>query len=123
MSKKATVLSGPALISAIRTAAVEKKADDVTVLNLGRDTGIADWFVICQGDNVMHTRAIADCIRDDLKKLNAKPWHVEGEEEGRWIIMDFSDVVVHVMTPQVREFYRIEDLWKRADVQELKSND
>jgi ribosome-associated protein len=117
--KKTKSLPGVSLIRKIADAAHDKKADDVEVLNLSSESGIADWFVICQGDNAMHNRAIADNIQFELDKLETKPWHTEGESDGRWIVMDYSDVVVHVMTPQVRTYYNLAELWTPVDIKEI----
>jgi|WetSurMetagenome_2_1015567.scaffolds.fasta_scaffold00025_56 ribosome-associated protein len=93
-------------------AASDKKAEDVVTLDLKRETGIADHFVVCTGDNQHHTRAIRDAIVDALAGRGVSPWHSEGERDGRWILIDFSDIVVHIMTPQVRSYYGIEELWE-----------
>jgi ribosome-associated protein len=120
MNKATRPMRGVPLLQAIAGAAFDKKADDVTVLDLGLENGIADWFIICQGDNAMHNMAIAGNIRDDLEKRGMRPWHTEGEADGRWIVMDFSDVVVHVMTPQVRSYYCLEELWKPIAIKDIE---
>lgn len=120
MKKKTSKGSGAQLIKLIADASYDKKADDVMVLNLSSESGIADWFVICQGDNVMHNQAIAGNIIAALLEKGIKPWHTEGEADGRWIVLDFSDVVVHVMTAQVRSYYNLEELWKPIDMKEIE---
>jgi ribosome-associated protein len=107
-------LRGKELLPLISAAALDKKADDVVVLNLKQEAGIADYFVICQGDNPHHNRAIRDSIVDALAGQGVLPWHSEGEQDGRWILIDYSDVVVHVMIPQVRGYYALEKLWPPA---------
>ena len=116
-------MRGAPLLRVIADAALDKKADDVTVLNLSRESGIADWFIICQGDNAMHNRAIADNIGAELDKRGMSPWHIEGASggDGRWIVMDFSDVIVHIMTPQVREYYSLEELWTPIDIKDIEN--
>lgn len=120
-------MRGAPLLRMIAGAALDKKADDVTVLNLSRETGIADWFIICQGDNALHNRAIAGNIEAELEKRGMSPWHIEGasggtsSSDGRWIVMDFSDVIVHVMTQQVREYYNLEELWTPIDIKEIEN--
>jgi ribosome-associated protein len=112
MNTAADRLHGRALADRIVALAIEKKAEKIVLLNLSQETGIADYFVICEGDNPMHTRAIADEIIDGLREEHKiKAWHVEGKEDGRWVLVDFSDVVVHVMLPEVRDYYQIENLW------------
>jgi ribosome-associated protein len=125
-------MRGLRLLKAIAAAAADKKADDVTVLSLSSESGIADWFIICQGDNPMHNRAIADNIAFELEKRGVFPWHTEGAlrsasggastgVSGAWIVMDFSDVIVHVMTPQVRSYYCLEELWKPVDMKDIET--
>jgi ribosome-associated protein len=121
-------MRGAPLIRAIAAAARDKKAEEITVLNVGRESGIADWFIICQGDNVLHNRAIADNIEAELLKRGMSPWHTEGTSpgargnaSGAWILMDFSDVIVHVMTRQVRDYYHIEELWSPIDIRNTEN--
>jgi ribosome-associated protein len=121
-------LRGAPLLRAIAEAARDKKADDIMILNLSRESGIADWFIICQGDNVQHNRAIADNIRAELGTRGVSPWHTEGiggsasaTAGGAWIVMDFSDVIVHIMTPQVRDYYRLEELWSPIDILDVEN--
>jgi ribosome-associated protein len=121
-------MRGAPLLRAIAEAARDKKADDIMILNLSRESGIADWFIICQGDNVQHNRAIADNIQAELLKRGVSPWHTEGirgsasgSAVGAWIVMDFSDVIVHIMTPQVRDYYRLEELWSPIDILDVEN--
>ena len=74
-------------------------------------SGAADWFIICQADNTSHTSAIADGVIKALKEKHTSPWHQEGLEDGRWALIDYTDVIVHVMLPELREFYDLESLW------------
>jgi ribosome-associated protein len=94
--------------------AMSKKADYVSYVELSDAAGIADWFVICQGDNAPHNKAIADAVIHGLKEKGVNPWHIEGESSSRWILMDYSDVVVHVMLGDLREYYGLEKLWSGA---------
>ena len=73
-----------------------------------------DYFVVCTGRNARQTRAIAEEIRQSLKKAGGAPARIEGERRGDWILMDYLTVVVHVFTPEARDFYRLEILWKDA---------
>ena len=104
------------LAEQIAEAASDKKAIDIVVLDL-RETaaGFADFFVICSGGTERQTKAIHDRINEGLKKEHGiLPRRVEGLGESRWILMDYLDVVVHVFTPDAREFYRLEQLWGEA---------
>jgi ribosome-associated protein len=112
-------LCGHALAERAAAIARDKKADSIVILPLADDAGIADFFLICEADNNMHTRAIADWIVTELKAEHCAPWHVEGREEGQWILIDYSDVVIHVMTTEMREYYRIEELHRRKSTPSL----
>lgn len=118
MTARKDLPRGKNLLPLIAEAALDKKAENIVVLNLKEETGIADYFVVCSGDNQNHTRAIRDGIVDALERRGVSPWHSEGEQDGRWILVDFSDIVVHVMTPQVRSYYALEELWEPLDKSE-----
>ena len=114
MSKNAEPIRNHELAEEAIGFALDKKAEHCTLLNLEASAGIADWFVICQGDNPIQNKAIADAIEDGFNQKGAAPWHVEGYDEGRWILLDFSDVVIHVMLPEIRDHYQLEKLWPDA---------
>ncbi len=97
--------------------ALEKKAFDIAVLELGDLTPIAEYFVICSGRSVRQTQAIVEHIRTNLKRaLKEVPLGVEGEREGCWALIDCDDVVVHVFDEPTRDVYRLEKLWSDAPV-------
>ncbi len=79
---------------------------------------MADYFVICSGGTALHVRAIADGVRDRLAEAGRPPLHVEGYEPGRWVLLDYGDVVVHVFSAEDRSFYKLERLWADAEVLE-----
>ena len=95
--------------------AADVKAIDLVELDLREILGYADYFVICSGNTDRQTKAIHDRIHEGMKKEHGVlPRRVEGLAEARWILMDYLDVVVHVFTPDAREFYRLEQLWGEA---------
>jgi ribosome-associated protein len=95
--------------------ASDVKAIDLTELDLREVLGYTDYFVISSGNTDRQTKAIHDRIQEGLKKEHGiLPRRVEGLAEGRWILMDYLDVVVHIFTPEAREFYRLEQLWGEA---------
>jgi len=103
------------LASWIADYASDVKAIDLVQLDLREVLGYTDYFVISSGNTDRQTKAIHDRIHEGLKKEhNVLPRRVEGVAEGRWILMDYTDVVVHVFTPEAREFYRLEQLWGEA---------
>ena len=114
-AKKApTTLAGKELVDHIVEAALSKKAEQVTVLDMGGASSLCDYMVIATGDNPFQARAIGREIIDVLTEKKTKPFLVEGLEDGRWVIVDFTDVLVHVFTRELRRFYAIEELWPSA---------
>jgi ribosome-associated protein len=95
--------------------AADKKAIDIAELDLRGVLGYTDFFVVCSGNTDRQTKAIHDGIHQGLKNDHGLlPRRVEGLGEARWILMDYLDVIVHVFTPDAREFYRLEQLWGEA---------
>lgn len=92
----------------------ELKAHDVIVLDLRGISTATDYFVIAGGNSDVQVKAIAEHVVDELKKEGARPQHVEGLQGGRWVLIDYVDVVVHVFHPQARQFYQLENLWGDA---------
>lgn len=103
---------------------LEKKATDVVVLDIRKITQMTDYFLIAGGFTDIHVRAVAEYVEDLLReKFGVKPWHVEGKEAGRWMLLDYVDFVVHVFQPEAREFYQLEKLWRDAERHDLGSGD
>ena len=110
-----TALDGAELASVIEGYASDVKAIDVVELDLRGVLGYTDYFVICSGNTDRQTKAIHDRIHQGLKdRFRLLPRRVEGTREARWILMDYLDVIVHIFTPEAREFYRLEQLWGEA---------
>ncbi len=104
-----------ALARLIADYAADKKAIDVAELDLRGVLGYTDFFVVCSGNTDRQVKAIHDRIHQGMKKEHGLlPRRVEGLGESRWILMDYLDVIVHVFTPDAREFYRLEQLWGEA---------
>lgn len=99
------------LVETARLAADDKKALDPIILKLGPASGIASYFLIVHGTSDTHVRAIADHVVNQLKKKKTCVWHLEGFREGRWVLIDYGDVVIHVFHYEAREFYGLERLW------------
>ena len=96
-------------------AALDKKAMDVVVLDLRHTPAFTDYFVLCSGQNPRQVKAIADAVEEALRAARVKPAHVEGYDRAEWVLMDFFSFIVHVFTPQTREFYSLERLWGDAE--------
>lgn len=101
-------------------AALDKKAEDLTVYDVDELSGYADYFLLASGRSTRQTTAIAERIERVLKKAGVKPLGVDGLKEGRWALLDFGDVVVHVFHTPVREFYDLDALWADAPKLELE---
>jgi ribosome-associated protein len=97
----------------VREAAEDKKAEDVVVLDLTGRTIVADAFVVVTGRSVIQTRSIADAIVDAAEAAGVRA-RLEGHADGGWILIDLGHVVVHVFTPEQRQFYNLERLWGRV---------
>jgi ribosome-associated protein len=115
MASTDETLLGEALLAAIVGYAEDKKAIDVVELDLRGVLGYTDYFIVCSGNTGRQAKAIQDGIHEGLKRdHNTRPRRVEGSSQAGWILMDYLDVVVHIFTPETREFYRLEQLWGEA---------
>lgn len=104
------------LARAAAAAATDKQAQDVVAFDVSDQLVITDVFVVCSGTSQPQIRAIKDAVEEKLLALGAKPLRREGEREGRWVLLDFSDVVVHVQHAEERAFYALERLWSDCPV-------
>jgi ribosome-associated protein len=109
------LLEGTELLGEIARLAADKKAIDVVELDLRGVLGYTDYFLICSGNTTRQTKAIHDGILEGLKREHGTvPRRVEGAGRADWILMDYLDVVVHIFTPEARDYYRLEQLWGEA---------
>ena len=111
----------PSEVSRVIRAALDKKAQDVVVLDLRHTPAFTDFFVLCSGLNPRQVKAIADAVEEALRAGKVRPAHVEGYDRAEWVLMDFFTFIVHVFTPQTRAFYGLERLWgdaERIDISE-----
>jgi len=99
--------------------ALEKKAYDLILMEVREVTSIADYFIICSGRSDRQVQSIAQGIEEKLGEMGIPPQSVEGINRGQWVLMDFSDVIVHVFYQPLREFYDLEGLWGHAPRVEL----
>jgi len=95
---------------------LDMKADDVLLLNLKGVTDMTDYFVIASGTSDTHVRSIGEHLIARLKKQGHAVHHSEGLQQGRWVLLDFVDFVVHIFHPTLRSFYQLERLWSDAEV-------
>jgi len=121
MKDKVTLASRERAISCALFA-LDKKALDVKVLEIGRLSSIADYLVLASGTSDKQTQAIADSVKKGLKKFG-KALDVEGLREGNWIVIDYGDVIVHIFQESVRRYYNLEELWNAAPLLEIPEED
>lgn len=117
MAKKRIKKDTTLLLKAIQESMLEKKAEDILILNLDKiENSITDFFIICSGNSETHVNTIAQYIEFNVTKtIKEKPWKKEGYENCEWVLLDYINVVVHVFQPKSREFYRLEQLWADAE--------
>jgi ribosome-associated protein len=96
--------------------ALDHKANDVVVLSLKGVSDMTDYFIIASGTSDTHVRSLAESIQEGLKKEGTAAHHVEGMTQGRWVLLDYVDFVVHLFHPTLRNFYQLERLWSDAEV-------
>jgi ribosome-associated protein len=109
--KKPTPKLASPIVEIVLRAMDDMKAGNIVTLDVRGVTDVADAMVIASGNSDRHVRAIADRVREFAKQAGYRPMGVEGERDGEWVLVDLNDVIVHVMLPRVREFYRLESLW------------
>ncbi|MCW2923251.1 MAG: rsfS [Thermoleophilia bacterium] len=101
-----------ALARTLATTAIEKLATDVRLLDLRDIVSYTDFFVVCTGSNSRQTKAISEHVVERMRELgHSKPRRRESDVDGSWVLLDYVDVVMHVFTPDARQFYRLESLW------------
>lgn len=107
-------MAAAALARLVVQAAEEKKAENIVVIDISNLTVIAEYFVICHGNNERQVQAIMNEIREKVHQHGYHVHGIEGADEGRWVLVDLGDVVVHVFHREERDFYNIERLWADA---------
>ena len=113
----------PAQLKVALQAAQSKKASAIVVLDLRKTGAFTDYFMTCTGGNPRQVQAIADAIQQALKDERVRPAHVEGFERAEWILLDYFDFIVHIFSPQARQFYGLERLWGNAVRYEIADED
>jgi ribosome-associated protein len=88
-----------------------KKAKDMSLIDIGKISSLADYFIICSGTSSTHIKALSDELEFKMKELDIDFLHKEGYESARWILMDYGDIIVHIFHEEDRSFYKLERLW------------
>jgi ribosome-associated protein len=108
------------LVRAAAAAASDKLATDLVAFDVSEQLVITDAFLLCSAANDRQVRAVVDEVEDKLRELGAKPVRREGERDGRWVLLDYADVVVHVQHSEERAFYALERLWRDCPAIDLQ---
>lgn len=110
------------IIKSIIKAIQDKKGEHIVSLDLRKiHEAVADFFIVCEASNQPQIRAIADAIEEEVKKKCGEfPYHHEGKQTLQWVLIDYVNVVVHIMTPESRKFYKLEEMWSDAAMDEYK---
>jgi ribosome-associated protein len=104
------------LAARVVDAMADKRASDITVIDLREVSSMADFFILCTGDSDLQVKAIANGIMDLVEEeCGEQPWKREGMDHLQWVVLDYVDVVAHIFLPEKREHYRIDRLWGEAD--------
>ena len=122
MTARARAASRPTavdLLQAAARAAVSKKARQPLALDLRDLDGVCDYFLIVSASSEVQVKAVAEAVEDTLRGVGRKPWHIEGLEGRRWVLLDYVEIVVHVFHEQTREYYMLDRLWGDARSVEL----
>ena len=104
----------PKEIEVVVESMLEKKAEEVSILDVRDLTSFTDYFVLCNGESEPQLRTISKNIEEKMKEAGLRPHHLEGKSENGWILMDYDDFVVHIFSPDKRSFYDLEGLWADA---------
>lgn len=112
----------PALVSTIVEGMEDVKAQNITVLNLAElENSVCDYFIVCEGTSNTQVKAISARVEEKVRKtLDEKPWHVEGQDNSEWVLMDYVNIVAHVFQSETRKFYDLESLWGDAEITVLE---
>lgn len=94
----------------------DMKAVDTLLLDVRKVSLLADYFIVSTGEVDRHIQALAEDVRRSLKEQEILPLHVEGDAGSGWVLLDYGDIVVHLLSPRMREYYRLEEFWKEAHV-------
>lgn len=101
-------------VEKIAQALYDKKAKDIQILDISEITSIGDYFIICSCGSTTQVKACADEVEEKMGELGIRPNHLEGYNGGNWILMDYGDIIVHIMQEETHEFYALEKLWSDA---------
>lgn len=118
--RRKTGAASQELARAAANLALTKKAFDVSIMDMRGLSAATDFFVLASAATDIQAKAVVRAVEEGLRAKGHRPYHVEGLENARWVLMDYVDVVVHVMQPRVRDYYGLEELWADAPKEEVR---
>jgi len=110
----AATVDSPSRVRTAVAAVQDRQALDLRVLDLDEISEFTEFFLLCSGTSERQVRAIADAVGETLRQQGARPLHVEGYDNGQWVLLDYGDFLVHIFSEPTREYYRLERLWADA---------
>ena len=102
---------------------LEKKAQDILIMDVRSITTLTDYFIICTSESDPQTRAITNHINDKMKETGIKSWHTEGYQNLEWVLIDFVNIVVHIFSKEARKYYEFERLWADGNIIHVKDEE
>lgn len=108
------------LLKLISQKIYDKKGFNVLTLDVREVSSLTDYFIIAEGNVERHVQALSSTIVDELAKERRKPLHIEGAAEGDWIVLDYGDIIIHLLTSDMREKYALEQVWKASKVVDIR---
>lgn len=103
-------------VQAIAQAISDKKGENIIIIDVREVCSFTDYFIFAEGTVPRHVCALADHVEKSLKELGRTPSHKEGMQEGDWVVLDFLDIIVHILTPEMRAFYALEEVWNKGKI-------
>ena len=120
MNKKITDIKKIATL--ITELMLDKKAFDIKIIYVDKLTSLTDIFIVCSSDSAPQSRAITNHIKDELLKIKLKPWHVEGYQHLKWVLIDYINIVIHIFDKEARDYYQFERLWADGKTISIRDN-
>ena len=106
----------PMILNQIAQSLFDKKGKNILVLDSKKKASIADYFIIAEGSVNRHVVALANDVKNLLSDQGEEPLHIEGIQEGKWVVLDYGYLIVHLLVPEMRDKYRIEEVWKESSI-------
>lgn len=110
-------LEGLELANALVDSIIDKKGNNILLLDIREQAVFSDYFILCNGENPRQIKALVDAVVENAKKnAGARPWGLEGDPDTGWVLVDFGGVIIHLFSPEKRDYYNLEELWSDAHV-------